>query len=489
MRLTWIAPSLAGICFASAARGQFVAPGGAPQAPRETSMAVPASSPAAGVQGPISRPFSGSVPTGQATAAVVPLSLGEAIERGLKYNLGLLLEEQSSRLAQGARYRARSALLPNVAAGISETGQQINLAAFGFSGFPGIGNIVGPFNIFDTRASVSQPILDLRALRNDRTASENVRATQYSYDNAKSVVVLAVTSLYLEAIAGAARIDAAQAQLATAQALYDQAVDLRKAGVIPGIEVIRAQVEKQAQQQRLIFFQNEYEKEKLNLARAIGLPLGQQIRLSDALSYTAPPAISQQQALEQAYHSRADYQNALALVRAAESARRAASAEALPSVSLDGNYGDIGPRIYNSHGTFLVAASVRIPVFQGGRVRGDVLQADALLRQRTAESEDLRARIDYEIRTAFLDLKSAGDRVEVARSTLDLAKRQLAQSQDRFAAGIADNIEVVQAQDALATATENYISSLYAYNLAKVSLARALGFPQGLSKPFLEGTR
>jgi outer membrane protein TolC len=271
--------------------------------------------------------------------------------------------------------------------------------------------------------------------------------------------------------------------------LYDQAADLRKAGVIPGIEVIRAQVEKQAQQQRLIFFQNEHEKEKLKLARAIGLPLGQKIRLSDALSYTAPPSLSQEQALEQGYRARADYQNALALVRAAESARRAAAAEALPSVSLDGNYGDIGPRIYNSHGTFLVAASVRIPVFQGGRVRGEVLQADALLRQRTAESEDLRARIDYEIRTAFLDLKSAGDRVEVARSTLDLAKQQLAQSQDRFAAGVADNIEVVQAQDALATANDNYISSLYAYNLAKVSLARAVGFPQGPGKPFLEGTR
>lgn len=454
-------------------------------------MAVPPSSPAAGaaMQGPVSGPFSGSVPSGQATAEVVPLSLNEAIERGLKYNLGVLLEQQGSRFAQGAKYRARSALLPNVSAGISETGEQINLAAFGFSGFPGIGNIVGPFNIFDARASVSQPILDFRALRNDRAASENVKAARYSYDNAKNVVVLAVTSLYLEAIAGAARIEAAQAQLTTAQALYDQAVDLRKAGVIPGIEVIRAQVEKQAQQQRLIFFQNEYEKEKLNLARAIGLPLGQPIRLSDALSYTAPPAMSQQQALEQAYHARADYQNALALVRAAESARRAASAEALPSVSLDGNYGDIGPRIYNSHGTFLVAASVRIPVFQGGLVRGEVLQADALLRQRTAESEELRARIDYEIRTAFLDLKSAGDRVEVARSTLDLAKRQLAQSQDRFAAGVADNIEVVQAQDALATGNENYISSLYAYNLAKVSLARAVGFPQGPGKPFLEGTR
>jgi outer membrane protein TolC len=430
-------------------------------------------------------PFSGSVASGKATGAEIPLTLQDAIERGLKYNLGAILGEQGTRAAEAAKARVRSTLLPNLSAGVTESGQQLSLKAFGFSSFPGLPTIVGPFNLIDARAFLSQPVLDLAALRNNRAASESLKAAQFSYANARDVVVLAVAGLYLQAIAGSSRIAAAEAQVTTAQALYDQAVDMHKAGTSPGIEVIRSQVELQAEQQRLIFFKNEFEKQKLSLARAIGLPLEQQFSLADQIPYTPLAAVTYEQALEQAYASRADYQNAQALVRAAEYARSAAAAGRLPSVSFDANYGAIGPRPYDAHGTFTAAGSVRMPLFEGGRIRSEVLQADALLEQRKSESEELRGRIDYEVRTAFLDLKAAGDQVQVARSAADLANQQMSQSRDRFAAGVTNSVEVVQSQGAVATASENYISSLFAYNLAKATLARSVGAAERRMKEFL----
>lgn len=432
-------------------------------------------------------PYLGGVPSGQPSPGVMPLSLKDAIDRGLKYNLGLLLSGEGTREARGARMRALSELLPHLTWQTSETREQLNLAAFGFSGFPGIPSIVGPFNVFDSRAFLSQPVIDFKALRGARAEAENVKAAQYSYRDSRDLVVLVCADLYFGAIAGASRVDAAGAELKSAQAIYDQALDLKKAGVIPGIDVLRAQVELQGQQQRLMFFQNAFEKQKLNLARAIGLPIGQQYMLADQIPYAPAQAITLEDALEQARNSRADFQSAEALVRAAESNKKAAQGEGLPSLRFNADYGDIGLTPGNSHGTFTVAANLRVPIFQGGLVRGKVLEADALLQQRKAELEDLRSRIDYEVRTAYMDLKSTGDQVQVAMSAADLAKKQLSQAQDRFAAGVANSLEVVQAQEALATANENNISSLYGFNVAKASLVRAMGKVEEAAKQFLGG--
>ncbi len=434
-------------------------------------------------------PFFGSVPSGQAQPGVLPLSFKEAVDRALKYNLGLLIAQQGTREAQGARWRELSNLLPDLSTLTSETRQQLNLKAFGFSGIPGVPTIVGPFNVFDTRVFLSQPILDLRAIHRARAETENLKAAQYSYRDARELVVLVAADLYLQALAGASRVEAARAELKTAQALFDRAVDLEKSGVAAGIDVLRSQVEWQAQQQRLIFFQNEFQKQKLNLARAIGLPIRQEFNLTDQIPYAPGPSLTPEEALERAYQSRADYQRALTLVRAAESAKKAARGEAFPSLRFDGNYGDIGTAPAASHGTFAVAASLRIPIFQGGRVHGNVLQADALLQQRRSELEDLRSRMEYEVRTAFLDLEAAGEQVQVAKSAMHLAGEQMKQAQDRFAAGVVSSIEVVQAQEALATADENHISSLYRHNVAKASLARAMGLAEAAYQQFLGGNR
>lgn len=217
-----------------------------------------------------------------------------------------------------------------------------------------------------------------------------------------------------------------------------------------GIDVQRAQVQLQAQQQRLIVAENDFAKKKLVLARAIGLPLGQELTLTDGVPYAEFPLPGLDAALEMAYRNRGDYLSALDRVKAAELQRKAALGKGRPSLNLDANYGIIGQRVDQNHGTFAVAASLNIPIFEGGKVRGEVLEADAGLRKRQAEAEELRARTYYEIRSSFLDLQSARDRVKVAQGAEKLAEEQLRESKDRFAAGVANTIEVVQSQETLA---------------------------------------
>jgi outer membrane protein TolC len=432
-------------------------------------------------------PFQGSLPTGQATPGVLPLSLDDAIARGLKYNLGVVTGGQEIRLSRASRLRTLSQLLPNLSTSVSETREQVNLAAFGFSGFPGIPQVVGPFNVFDARAFLSQSALDFTSLNNHRASTESLRAAEFAFRDAQDTVVFVAASLYLRAITGASRITEAQAQVDTSQALFNLAVDQRKAGVVPAIDALRAQVELQAQQQRLIFYRNEFEKQKLSLARTIGLPLGQKFSLTDLAPYSAVQDLTLDEALDRAYKTRADYQGALALVRAAGRSRDAARSQRLPSVDVNAAYGDIGSNVTQSHGTFSLAAAVRIPIYQGGRVRADVEQAEAQLQRRQSEAEDLRGRIDNDVRTAFLDLRSAEEQLRLAQSSIQLARQQLQQSQDRFGAGVTNNIEVVQAQESVAAGNDNYISSLYSYNLAKASLARALGLTPDAFKRFVEG--
>jgi len=431
----------------------------------------------------------GGVPTGNPTEETLPLSLSEAIKRGLRYNLGALLSEQSAEAIRGTRLLALSQLLPRLTLGVNELQEQVNLAAFGFKPGPGMKTVVGPFNVFDVRAYVTQPVLDLAALNRYRASKENVAAAQFDNENTRDLVVFVCANLYLQVVAGNSRIEATRAQVHTAQTLYDLALDQKAAGVSPGIEVLRAQVELQAQQQRLIVAEDQFAKDKLALARAIGLPLGQEFRLTDGMPYAPLPAMSLEETVKRAYQERPDYQSAQARIRSAESGRKAARAGNFPTINFSADYGDIGQRPWESHGSFTVATNVRIPIFQGGSVKGRVREADAALRQREAELEDLRGRIYYEVRTAFLDLKAAADRVQVAQSAVKLADEQVLQSQDRFRAGVTNNVEVVQAQEAQATANENHISSLQSHSAAKLALAKAIGVSGSDYDRFLRGEK
>ena len=335
---------------------------------------------------------------------------------------------------------------------------------------------MGPFTVYDARASVAQSLLNIRDLRNHRAAREEVTAAEFMTRDTREQVALVATGLYLQAISGSVRLEAQQAQVATADAAYRQAADRRAAGTVPGIDVLRAQVEFQAEQQRLIYYEGEFEKQKLSLARAIGLPPGQQFKLADGMKYERLSAgLTIEATLQQAYQSRADFRAAEALVRAAELSKSAARAGRYPSASLDANYGVIGSALTNMHGSFAVTGAVDIPIFQGGRVQADIESADAVLRRRQAELEDLRGRIDSDVRTAFIDMRASSRQVDVAVENVDLAKQQLQQAQDRFAAGVTNNLEVVQSQQAVALANENYVAALYTFSVAKASLARARG--------------
>jgi len=432
-------------------------------------------------------PFSGSVPEGKATGEVLPLSFKDAIDRGLRNNLGLLLQSDTSLTAQGEKWKELSELLPHVSALVNQSVEQIDLAAEGFRfNFPGIPNVVGPIGVFQTGAYLTQSVFDYHAIQRKRGASYNEKAAQYSLKNARELVVLAVGNSYLVTLSGAARVTTAQADVTTAQALYDKAADQQKAGVIPAIDALRAHVELQSRQQELIVARNDYAKQKLTLGRVIGLPPGQDFSLTTAAPYEPLATLPLEQDLQRAYASRPDYLAAAQQVRSAEEFRRAATSEYYPSLDIAGDYGAAGIRPGSSHGVFEVGATLNIPIFAGGRTHADVIEAEATLRQSRQQLENLRGQVDYEVRSARLDLNAAADQVEVARSSVDLATQTLAQAQDRFTAGVTDNLEVVQAQEALASAQETYISSLYSHNLAKISLAKAVGFAEEEVRQYLQ---
>src|SRR5579864_1899482 len=443
-------------------------------------------------------PFLGSEPEGKATAEVLQLGFKEAIDRGLRNNLGFLLSGDQTITARGERWKELSNLLPNVDARIQENVQTESLAALGLtkvfkkgsspSGSPSqFPTVIGPFNYFDARANLSQSLFNFKNIEKTRAANESLKSAQYSYQDPRELVVLAVGNAYLLAIANAARIETTEAQLKNARALFDKAVDQQRAGLSPAIDTLRSQVELQTRQQQLIQARNDFAKQLLSLARTIGLPPGQQFVLTDKAPYQTLTPLPLEVYLQRAYSSRSDYKAAAAQVRSAELSRRAAAAGRYPSLDVDANYGDIGVTPAHSNGTWQVNGSLNIPIFAGGKVHSDVLEADAQLKQARSQLGDLRGRIDYEVRASLLDLNAAAEQVEVARSSVELAEEALAQSQDRFTAGVADNLEVVQAQEAVAGAHESFIQSLYAHNLAKVELAYVIGDAEQGVRRYLKG--
>ena len=430
--------------------------------------------------------FSGSVP-GKLVSGVLQISLQDALDRGLKQNLGLLLSNEDIRSARGERWTQLSKLLPNVTTETSVASSQIDLATLGIS-IPNFPNVVGPFSYFESRAYVTQTLFDWKAINKTRSATQSVESTKYTYKDARDLVILAVGFTYLQAVASEARIETADAQVKTAQTLYNQASDQFQAGTSPAIDALRAKVELQTRQQQLIAARNDLSIQKLNLARVIGLAPGQQVELTDKSLYQPLEGMPVDEALKRAYASRSDYQAALAEQRAAEFSHKAAVAGYFPTLSFSGDYGAAGNHPETSaHGVFDVRGTLTIPIFQGGIVKGDTLKADAQLQQSRERAENLRGQIDADVRTALFNLESSAEQVAVAQSNVGLAEETLTQSRDRFAAGVTDTVEVVQAQEAVASAHENYISSLYSFNYAKISLARALGLAEEGVKQFFKG--
>src|SRR5579875_251756 len=477
------APFVISFALASAAYAQ--APG-APAAPAsQTGMQASsgASSASTAPQIPSSlQDFQASVPQGTASATPIPLTIGDAISRGLRANLGLLTNEQSSREIRAQRIRALSALLPKVTGQANAVEQQINLQTVGFLfSFPGaaVPKIIGPYGYQSVQANADVTLFDWSAISQYRSAREQTKAAALDVKNARDLVVLSVGYAYLQIISDAARITATQAEIDADNAVYTNALRRHDAGTAIGLDVLRSQVELKQRQQQLVAVTNQFAKDKLTLGRVIGLPVGQDFTVSDPAPSVPLTAMSLPDALAKAYANRPDFQAAQARVLAAQFSLRGAKAERYPTLTASGFYGDEGLRLLtNSHGVFQATGSIQFNIFDGGRIKADILQSDAELRNRRNEMENLRGQINYEVRNALLDLRSAGDQVDVARSNMDLANQSLKQSRDRFAAGVTNTVEVVQAQQAVADANENLISAQFQYNVAKVSLARALGLAE-----------
>lgn len=414
------------------------------------------------------------VPDNDATVAPLELSLADAVARGLTRNLAPILEEQQLRGTDSTRLAALSELLPRVSGSVRQSNQVLSTAAFGFS-FPDLPTVIGPFNVFDARVSLTTPLFDARAIGGLRSGQALVRAGRADLREVRETVVLAVGTLYLQAEADAARVESARAQVATAEALVRLADDQRTAGLVAGIDVVRQRVQLQSARARLIVAENAFAKRRLSLARAIGLPAAQAFTLADTTTFVPAPAMTVDQAVAEASAHRHDLVAAQARVEAAQSARGAEAAAALPSLHLDADVGVLGTHASDVDRTYAIAATVRVPLFEGGRTRARVQHADAELLARQAELADLTAGLRFDTSAALLDVTAADAAVHVADDARTLSRQELEQAQDRFRAGVSSTLELVEAQEAVATATEQYIASVYAHAVAKGTLARAIG--------------
>jgi outer membrane protein TolC len=464
------------VCAGAAAQGP---PGG-------SSVSVPAS--------PIQIPqpaidmstYQGSVVQGRATERVLPLSLQDAIQRGLRYNLGLLLTTQNTQSARGSRLEELQALLPTVSATVKEAVMETDLQAQGLR-IPGFPVIIGPYGYTDIRGSLNWSLLNLSSLQNYLAQKHNFQAATLSAQDARDLVVLTVGNAYLTVISDAALVQSTQAQVDTSKVSLDQAVANHQAGTAPLLDELRARVDYQTQQQSLIAAQNTYAKDKIALARAIGLPLEQEYALTNQEPYAPFDHLDVDAAVQQALATRSDLKAMQQSVAAAENARKAATDERLPTISFSGDYGDIGINPSHSHGTGDATGSLDVPLFEEGKLRGDAKMAQAQLDEERAKLSDLHGQIAADVRDSILDIQAAEQLVDVAQSNVNLAKEALSEAQQRYKAGVSDNLAVSQAQQAMAQADQQYVAALYRHNVAKLSLARAIGVAATNYKDYIGG--
>jgi len=430
-------------------------------------------------------PFQGSVAAGEVSAQPVSLTLDEAMQRGLKTNLGVILSSAQTAAARGERLSQLQALLPSVDFSAKETVMQLDLPAEGLR-IPGFPKIIGPFGFTDLRATLNWSLIDVASLRNYLAARHNFAAAELSAQDARDLVVLVVGNAYLLALADETRIASVEAQVATAKVSLDQAVANHQAGTAPLLDELRARVDYQSLEQQLIVVRNALEKDKLALARVIGLPLEQSFTLADKAPYAAFDQIDVAAAIRQAHANRKDLAAMVEQVKAAEQQRKAATADRLPTLNFAGDYGDIGVNPKSSHGTGDAAGTLSVPLFREYGLRGEAQQAQAQLDTAQARLSDKNAQVDADVRDALLDIASAQKQVEVAHSSVELANEALSEAQQRYANGVSDNLAVSQAQQSVAQANDQYVTSLYRHNVAKLSLARALGEGEDYRK-FLGG--
>ncbi len=430
--------------------------------------------------------YQGSVADVPVVPGSLPLTLDEAVARGLQHNLGLILTANNVVAARSTQLSQLQNLLPTVNASIKDAVQETDLQAEGLR-IPGFPTIIGPYGFQDFRATLDWSLINVANLRNYIASKHNFVAAQLSVQDARDEVVLSVGNAYLLVIADQARVASTAQQVETSRVSFEQARQQHLAGTSPLLDELRARVEFQTQQQNLIQAQATLDKDKLALARVIGLPVEQQITLTDSAPYKQLDAIDPDAAVAQAIGNRKDLQGFVEQLKAGEAAKGAAKAERYPTVSFSGDYGDIGTNVRKSHGTGDATGTLDIPVLEEAKIRGDEAEAEQQLEQKRAQLGNLRGQIAQDVRDSILDIQSAQKQVSVAQSNVGLAAEALSEAQQQYAAGVTDNLAVSDAQQQVAQADDQYIASLYQHNVAKLALARALGVASTNLKQYVGG--
>ncbi len=443
----------------------------------------------------------GSVSSGQPVDTVLPLSLDDAIRRGLQTNLQTTLVKQDQRIVSGERLEAINYLMPNLTWQAERQRLQINLEAEGFSSklihsFPpglippqDLNNIptVVTVNAVIAQADLNQSLFDMQSFELYRAAKEEIKAVDFSYQSSRGQVIQTVADTYLRVLATAANVDNAKSLLATDAEVLRQAKLKHEAGVVAKLDELRAQVQYQQQQQVVIAQQNAFEKAKVELNREIGLAADQPIQLTDSTPYATLATIPLDEAMQMAYANRQEYLYLKAKLRSAQYQSRAARYERIPTITFKGNYGVTGTVGSIYHGTFLAEGTLNVPLFKEAQFRGDRDVADAATKEATAQLANFHQQIQEEIRDSMLDVAAAQQLVDVARSNVDLGHATVSDATDRFRNGVDSDLPVVEAQSSLATAEAQLVSSLYEYNVAKIALARSLGIVDREYREYLSG--
>lgn len=439
--------------------------------------------PATGTTNPSARatqtlnPYLGSTPDGKVIDEEIKLSLKDAVARGLKFNLGLIDSEQADAQVRAQREHAFADLLPQISARAEQSYQQLSYKELHIKLPPSSGLALPPtsggFGFSEARIYSEAPIVNLNLLNKYKQQKALEAASLLSTKDARDVVVFAVGAAYFQVVASQARLETTKASLASAQELNRQVEDQYKSEVSPEIDTLRAKVELSTAEQRVVDATNDLEKDKLTLARITGIPLAQRWSPSGSNEYA--PLLNLNSEEDRAAQTRYDVASAKQEVAGAELGVKAARAERLPEISFAGSYGGGGTNPANYNQVYAVQGGLSIPIFTSGRIRSDVHAAEAVLVQRRAEYRDIEGRADYDVRTSRLDVQSSESAVKVAQTNQKLAVRALEQSEDRYKSGVTNYLEVLEAQEAQVAANENYIASLFSFNVSKLALARALG--------------
>ncbi len=403
------------------------------------------------------------------------LTLDQAVALALKQNTAARIAVLSAAQSEQAKNSARAELLPQASLSVSDAARRFNLQTGFGARVPGIPQHVGPFQTFTAGPAFGMPVFDLPLWRRFQAARDTATVARAARRSTREQVVLLVVSQYIGALRAVANVKASESRVALAQALYDQAADLQKEGVGTGIDTLRANVELQNEKQRLIEAQTERETSLYALSRLLNLDPRQEIELADSLSFYDAPQPGTESSIEQALATRAEWKSMESQIRAAQNTRKAAGDSRLPSIRFDGTWAYSGVSSSSGIPIYNYAASVNMPLFTGGRIRAEMVRANLEIEKLEQEQADLRNEIALEVKTALIHLHSARNEVDVANLGVKLASEEVEQARDRFKAGVANNIEVISAQDSLARANDNQIAALYRFNQARADLGHAIG--------------